>query len=77
MGFAQQFHQPSDPTALQASMMQLRNIMKGDPTAVIQNLMQTNPQFAQFYEQNKGKTPQEAFSAYGYDFDEIVKIVNS
>ena len=55
----------------------LRQMMQGDPSALITNLCQTNPDFARFVEQNKERTPQEAFKAYGYDFDEVARIVNS
>lgn len=55
----------------------LRQMMQGDPSALITNLCQTNQQFAQFVEQNRGRTPQEAFKAYGYDFDEVTRIINS
>ena len=58
-------------------MSALRQMMQGDPSALISNLEQTNPQFAQFAQQMRGKTPQEAFRAYGYDFDEVARIVNS
>jgi len=27
--------------------------------------------------QNQGKTPQEAFKAYGYDFQQVMNIINS
>lgn len=74
MSLEQQFRQQSD---LKASMAQLREIMKGDPSSLISDLMQSNPQFAKFYEENRGRTPQEAFAAYGYDFDEVMKVVNS
>lgn len=52
-------------------------MMQGDPSALVTNLCQTNPDFAQFYQQVRGKTPKEAFGAYGYDFDEVARIVNS
>jgi hypothetical protein len=55
----------------------LRQMMQGDPTPIINNLMQTNPSFAQFAQQIKGKTPQEAFQQYGYDFDEVSRLINS
>lgn len=55
----------------------LRQMMQGDPSPVIDNLARTNPQFAQFLQQNQGRTPQEAFKAYGYDFDEVVRLINS
>lgn len=58
-------------------MAQLRSMMQGDPSAVISNLAATNPQFAQFVRQNQGRTPQEAFSAYGYDFDEVARLIDS
>lgn len=51
--------------------------MQGDPSALLTNLCQTNPEFKQFFEQCKGKSPQEAFKAYGYDFDEVASIINS
>lgn len=62
---------------LKARMAQLRSMMQGDPSALISNLAQTNPSFAQFLAQNRGRTPQEAFKAYGYDFDEVSRLVNS
>lgn len=58
-------------------MAQLRSMMQGDSSALIANLMQTNPQFAQFVAQNQGKTPEEAFRAYGYDFGEVSRLINS
>lgn len=58
-------------------MAQLRSMMQGDPSALISNLAQTNPQFAQFLAQNQGRTPQEAFKAYGYDFNEVARLINS
>lgn len=58
-------------------MAQLRSMMQGDPSALISNLAQSNPQFAQFLAQNRGRTPEEAFKAYGYDFGEISRLINS
>lgn len=58
-------------------MAQLRSMMQGDPSALISNLAQSNPQFAQFLAQNRGRTPEEAFKAYGYDFSEVARLINS
>lgn len=58
-------------------MAQLRSMMQGDSSALIANLAQSNPQFAQFVAQNRGKTPQEAFKAYGYDYQQVMNIINS
>ena len=44
---------------------------------MVQQLAQSNPQFAQFVAQNRGRTPQEAFKAYGYDFSQVMGLINS
>jgi hypothetical protein len=51
--------------------------MQGDTSAAVQNLAQTNPQFAQFLQQNKGRSVEDAFKAYGYDLSEVIGIINS
>lgn len=40
----------------------------GDPSALMQHLMRTNPRFAQFVAQNQGKTPEQAFRENGLDW---------
>lgn len=62
---------------LKAKMSQLRSMLQGDTSVLISNLAQTNPQFAQFMAQNQGRTPEEAFRAYGYDFSQVMGIINS
>lgn len=44
---------------------------------MVSNLAKSNPQFAQFMAQNQGRTPEEAFKAYGYDFQQVMGILNS
>lgn len=44
---------------------------------MVSQLAQGNPQFAQFVAQNQGKTPEDAFKQYGYDFNEVVSLINS
>ena len=58
-------------------MAQLRSMLQGDTSALVSNLAQSNPQFAQFMAQNQGKSPEEAFKAYGYDFKQVMGILNS
>ena len=55
----------------------MRQVMQGDPSAVISGLCQSNPDFARFVKANMGRSPKEAFEAYGYDFDEVARIVDS
>ena len=38
-------------------------------------MMDTNPQFAQFYEQHKGKPIEEVAKQYGIDPNEITKMI--
>ena len=52
-------------------------MLQGDTSALVSSLAQSNPAFAQFVAQNQNKTPQEAFSAYGYDFGEVSRLINS
>lgn len=40
----------------------------GNPSALLQHLLRTNPRFAQFYAQNQGKTPEQAFADNGLDY---------
>ena len=77
MGFMQQFQPQAPQLNLKAQMAQLRSMMQGDPSALISNLARSNPQFAQFLAQNQGRTPEEAFKAYGYDFSQVMGIINS
>jgi hypothetical protein len=77
MGFMQQFQPQAPQLQMKAQMSQLRSMLQGDTSALVSSLAQSNPAFAQFVAQNQGKTPQEAFSAYGYDFGEVSRLINS
>jgi hypothetical protein len=74
MAFMQQFQQQNQ---LSQQMSTLRSILQGDTSAMVQSLAQSNPSFAQFMAQNRGKTPEEAFKAYGYDLSEVLGLINS
>lgn len=52
-------------------------MLQGDTSALVSSLAQSNPAFAQFVAQNQGRSPQEAFRAYGYDFGEVSRLINS
>lgn len=56
-------------------MAQVANIMRmlksGNPEQIAQQMMQNNPQFRQFVEQNKGKTPEQVAREYGVDLNQI------
>lgn len=58
-------------TNRQNEVMSILQMAKGNPDAVFENMMKTNPQFAQFVEENKGKTPEQIANHYGVDFTKI------
>lgn len=56
-------------------MAQVSNIMRmlksGNPEQIAQQMMQQNPQFRQFMEQNKGKTPEQVAREHGIDLNQL------
>lgn len=56
-------------------MRQIANLMKmlrtGNPDQIAQQMMQRNPQFRQFVEQNKGKTPEQVAREHGIDLSQF------
>ena len=56
-------------------MRQVANLMKmlrnGNPDQIAQQMMQSNPQFRQFVEQNKGKTPEQVAQEHGIDLNQF------
>ena len=56
-------------------MGQVANLIKmlrsGNPEQIAQQMMQNNPQFRQFVEANKGKTPEQVAREYGVDLNQL------
>lgn len=50
-------------------------IKSGNPEQIAMNLMQRNPQFKQFVEENKGKTPEQVAKENGIDFNQIMGMI--
>lgn len=50
-----------------------RMVKNGNPEQIAQNLMQQNPQFRQFVESNKGKSPEQVAQEHGFDLSAIMK----
>lgn len=74
MAFMNQFQQANQ---LSQRMATLRQLLQGDAGALAQSLERSNPAFAQFVAENKGRTPEQAFEAYGYDLTEVMNLINS
>lgn len=49
----------------------MRMLKSGNPEQIAQQMMQSNPQFRQFVEQNKGKTPEQVAREYGIDLSQL------
>lgn len=56
-------------------MSQVMRVMKmlrsGNPEQIARQMMQNNPQFRQFVEANKGKTPEQVAREYGVDLNQL------
>lgn len=56
-------------------MGQVANVLKmlrsGNPDQIAQQMMQSNPQFRQFVEANKGKTPEQVAREHGIDLSQF------
>lgn len=49
----------------------VKNLIGGNPQGVYENLLQTNPQFAEFVQKNQGKSPEQIAQENGIDFNTI------
>ena len=53
-------------------LMKIMNMVRGkDPNAVMGMLAQKNPQFRQFMESCRGKTPEQVAKEYGVDLSAV------
>lgn len=56
--------------------MQLKSMVtSGDPTYMFNNMMNTNPQFRQFIETNRGKTIEQVAQENGIDINALKHIM--
>jgi hypothetical protein len=62
--------------AMMGQLKQMMGMLRGqDPQQVARNLMQRNPQFAEFVQQNQGKTVEQIAGEYGIDLDLVRSIM--
>lgn len=60
---------PQGGNSILQAVQQLRAL--GDPNQAYAHLYQSSPQFRDFADSVKGKTPHEAFREHGLDFDQM------
>lgn len=65
------FPVPSSNNNLLNAVNQLKGAMQGNPQALFNSMYQKNPQFRQFADSMKGKTPEQAFSEHGLDYSQV------
>lgn len=53
------------------AMQVMKMLRSGNPEQIAQQMMQNNPQFRQFVEANKGKTPDQVAREHGIDLNQI------
>lgn len=52
----------------------MNNLLGGmDPQQAFNSMMQSNPQFAQFIESNRGKTPEQVAREHGIDLSTMME----
>lgn len=58
------------------NLNQLGNFIQSmrDPTAMFNNMLNSNPQFRQFVAENQGKSPEQIASEHGIDLEQIKRL---
>ena len=65
------FPQSTNNNPVLNAIGQLKSVAQGNPQALFENMLQSNPQFKSFADSMKGKTPEQAFSEHGLDFNQV------
>ena len=63
--------------SLFSRLNQIKGMLNGDPNAMYQQMMQSNPQFAEFVRANQGKTPDQIAQENGIDMNQVRQFFGS
>lgn len=69
MAAMQSASRPANRMGQVASLMKM--LQSGNPEQAFQQMMQNNPQFRQFVEANRGKTPEQVAQEHGIDLSQL------
>ena len=61
------------PNPLQAAMQVAQSLRNSSPEQLMRSMMKSNPQFAQFVEQNRGKSPEQIAKENGIDLEAVLQ----
>lgn len=51
-------------------------MLNGNPETLYNDMLRNNPQFKNFVEQNKNKTPQQIAEENGIDYNQVLQLMN-
>lgn len=60
---------------MQNPIIQMLNRGQDNPNAILRQLMNSNPQFAQFMRENQGKTPEQIAREHGIDINYLNQLM--
>lgn len=66
------FSQPSDG-GIFSRINAIKGMLGGNPQAAYDHMMRTNPQFAAFVRDNRGKSPEQIARENGIDYDSVLR----
>lgn len=59
------------PNPLRSAMQAVNMMRNANPEQIMHQMMQSNPQFAEFINANEGKSPEQIASEHGIDINAI------
>ena len=66
---------PSSPSGMGGLASAVSALRHNDPQTLMESMARSNPQFAQFVSDNRGKSPEQIAREHGIDIDSIRKMV--
>ena len=66
---------PSSPSGMGSLAGVVSALRHNDPQTLMESMARSNPQFAQFVNDNRGKSPEQIAGEHGIDLDSIRKMV--
>ena len=69
--------QPQSNGGIFSRLNQIKGMMGGNPQAMYDQMMQGNPQFAEFVRSNRGKSPDQIAAENGIDINAVRQFFGS
>lgn len=72
----QMFGQAQQPNRATQAVAQARQMARGNPQALFNSMMASDPRFREFVQDNAGKTPQQIAAENGIDVGQVSRAMN-